>query len=204
MNLIYLTPQLWQTEEVNDLTSALVAFQQAFDKVSLKKDANNPHYNKQYLSLDNLINTVRPLLASAGLTIVQDLAGDYLTTVIYHISGQFRGSAMPFSPTGRGQNAMQDLGGSITYAKRYALGAALSISVDTDDDANSAKTTQEEIKQKPKEIKPIQKKKITNDEEWRTLQIWVNEDLSRVDVALKSYELTAECVKVLQNMSKPK
>jgi hypothetical protein len=199
MNVIYLTPQLWQTEQTNDLTSALVAFQKAFNKVSLKKDANNPHYKSQYLSLDNLINTVRPLLADEGLTIVQDLAGDYLTTVIYHISGQFRGSAMPFSPTGRGSNPMQDLGSSITYAKRYALGAALSISVDTDDDANSAQVTPEQLKQKP----TGQKKKVKNDEEWRTLLIWVNEDLSRVEVALKAYDLSPERISVLKNMSKP-
>jgi hypothetical protein len=197
MNLIYLTPQLWQTEEVNDLTSALVAFQQAFDKVSLKKDAKNPHLRNQYLSLDNIINTVRPLLVDAGLTIVQDLAGDYLTTVIYHTSGQFRGSAMPFSPMAgnAGTNILQQLGGGITYAKRYALSAALCISVDTDDDGQSAKI-------QPKQLE--QKKKVSSEEEWRTLLIWVNEDLSRVDVALKAYDLTPERISVLKNMSKPK
>ena len=197
MNLIYLTPQLWQTEEVNDLTSALVAFQQAFDKVSLKKDAKNPHLRNQYLSLDNIINTVRPLLVDAGLTIVQDLAGDYLTTVIYHTSGQFRGSAMPFSPMAgnAGTNILQQLGGGITYAKRYALSAALCISVDTDDDGQSAKI-------QPKQLE--QKKKVSSEEEWRTLLIWVNEDLSRVDIALKAYDLTPERISVLKNMSKPK
>ena len=200
MNVIYLTPQLWQTEEVYVLTSALIAFQNAFDKVSLKKDANNPHYKSQYLSLDNLINTIRPLLANAGLTIVQDLAGDHLTTVIYHTSGQFRGSAMPFNPTGRGSNVMQDLGSSITYAKRYALGAALCISVDTDDDANAAKTTTEEIKPKPKK----KKKQVGSTEEWRTLLIWVNEDLKRVDQALQAYELTAEQTKTIQALTTPK
>ena len=203
MNLIYLTPQLWQTEDVSDLTSALVAFQQAFDKVSLKKDANNPHYNKQYLSLDNLINTVRPLLANAGLTIIQDLAGDYLTTVIYHISGQFRGSAMSFSPTGRGSNAMQDLGSSITYAKRYALGAALSISVDTDDDANSAKVTQEEIKQKPKATQPAPKEKVPENG-FGKLLLWVQEDLNRVEAAISRYELTAPEIKTLRSLKTPK
>ena len=197
MNVIYLTPQLWQTDQTNDLTSALVAFQQAFDKVSLKKDAKNPHLRNQYLSLDNIINTVRPLLADAGLTIVQDLAGEYLTTVIYHTSGQFRGSAMPFSPMSgnKGTNALQELGGGITYAKRYALSAALCISVDSDDDGQSAKI----------QPKQLQKKKVVGStEEWRTLLIWVNEDLKRVDQALQAYELTAEQIKTLQALTKPK
>ena len=197
MNVIYLTPQLWQTEQTNDLTSALVAFQQAFDKVSLKKDAKNPHLRNQYLSLDNIINTARPLLADAGLTIVQDLAGEYLTTVIYHTSGQFRGSAMPFSPMSgnKGTNALQELGGGITYAKRYALSAALCISVDSDDDGQSAKI-------QPKQLQ--KKKQVGSTEEWRTLLIWVNEDLRRVDQALQSYELTAEQTKTIQALTKPK
>jgi len=197
MNVIYLTPQLWQTEQTNDLTAALVAFQQAFDKVTLKKDAKNPHLRNQYLSLDNIINTVRPLLADAGLTIVQDLAGEYLTTVIYHTSGQFRGSAMPFSPMSgnKGTNALQELGGGITYAKRYALSAALCISVDSDDDGQSAKI-------QPKQLQ--KKKQVGSTEEWRTLLIWVNEDLRRVDQALQSYELTAEQTKTIQALTKPK
>jgi len=197
MNVIYLTPQLWQTEQTNDLTAALVAFQQAFDKVSLKKDAKNPHLRNQYLSLDNIINTVRPLLADAGLTIVQDLAGEYLTTVIYHTSGQFRGSAMPFSPMSgnKGTNALQELGGGITYAKRYALSAALCISVDSDDDGQSAKI-------QPKQLQ--KKKQVGSTEEFRTLLIWVNEDLRRVDQALQAYELTAEQTNKLQALTKPK
>jgi len=197
MNVIYLTPQLWQTEQTNDLTAALVAFQQAFDKVSLKKDAKNPHLRNQYLSLDNIINTVRPLLADAGLTIVQDLAGEYLTTVIYHTSGQFRGSAMPFSPMSgnKGTNALQELGGGITYAKRYALSAALCISVDSDDDGQSAKI-------QPKQLQ--KKKQVGSTEEFRTLLIWVNEDLRRVDQALQAYELTAEQTKTIQALTKPK
>ena len=197
MNVIYLTPQLWQTEQTNDLTAALVAFQQAFDKVSLKKDAKNPHLRNQYLSLDNIINTVRPLLADAGLTIVQDLAGEYLTTVIYHTSGQFRGSAMPFSPMSgnKGTNALQELGGGITYAKRYALSAALCISVDSDDDGQSAKI-------QPKQLQ--KKKQVGSTEEFRTLLIWVNEDLRRVDQALQAYELTAEQTKTIQALTKHK
>jgi hypothetical protein len=197
MNLIYLTPQLWQTEEVNDLTSALVAFQQAFDKVSLKKDAKNPHLRNQYLSLDNIINTVRPLLVDAGLTIVQDLAGDYLTTVIYHTSGQFRGSAMPFSPMAgnAGTNILQQLGGGITYAKRYALSAALCISVDTDDDGQSAKIQPAPV--------PVQKEDVPPNG-WPKLLKWVNADLSRIAGTIQKYKLTQDQINILQALTKPK
>jgi hypothetical protein len=56
-----------------------------------------------------------------------------------HESGQFKGSAMIFNPMtdNRGTNNLQQIGGGITYAKRYALAALLAISTDVDDDAQS-------------------------------------------------------------------
>lgn len=142
MDIIKLSENLFQTDQINELAAALVKFQIDFDKVSLKKDAKNPHLRNSYISLDNLINTIRPLLSKNGLVVTQDLAGDFITTTIYHTSGQFRGSSMPFNPMSgnKGTNNLQQIGGGITYAKRYALSAVLSISVDTDDDGNSMST----------------------------------------------------------------
>lgn len=148
--MVNLTPNLWQTENITNLVSALVKFQDLFNQSSLKKDATNPHLKNGYVSLDNLLNTVRPLLIECGLVITQDLAGDSLITCIYHTSGEFRGSAMPFYPMSenRGTNLLQNIGGGITYAKRYALSALLGISVDTDDDGNGTKNPP---KNEPKE-----------------------------------------------------
>ena len=142
MEIIYPMPQLWQTTDITKLSKALIGFSKDFQDASLKKDAKNPHLRNSYLSLDNILNTVRPLLAKNGLTVMQDLAGDYLITTILHESGQYRGSAMHFNEMAgnKGTNNLQQIGGGITYAKRYAISAVLSISVDTDDDGNSMKT----------------------------------------------------------------
>ena len=142
MNVINLSEHLWQTDQINELSTALIKFQLDFEKASLKKDAKNAHLRNSYISLDNLLNTIRPILSKNGLVVCQDLAGDYITTTIYHTSGQFRGSSMPFNPMSgnKGTNNLQQIGGGITYAKRYALSAMLSISVDTDDDGNSMST----------------------------------------------------------------
>jgi hypothetical protein len=142
MELIYPMPNLWQTADITKLSKALITFAKDFDAASLKKDAKNPHLRNSYLSLDNILNTVRPLLYKNGLTIMQDLAGDYLITTIMHESGQYRGSGMHFNPMAgnKGTNNLQQIGGGITYAKRYAISAILAISVDTDDDGNSMKT----------------------------------------------------------------
>jgi hypothetical protein len=139
MEIINITPQLWQTSQITDLATALISFQSEFNKKGIKKDAKNPHLKNEYVSLDNLLNTVRPLLIKCNLVITQEMAGEYLITSLYHSSGQFKGSAMPFYPMAgnRGTNDLQNIGGGITYAKRYAIAALLGVSVDNDDDANS-------------------------------------------------------------------
>lgn len=205
--MINLTPHLWQTENVDQLTDALVLFHSDFQDAKLAKDAKNNHLNNSYVTLDNLLNVVRPLLSKHGLVVSQDLAGDSLTTVIYHKSGQFKGSAMPFKPMSgnKGTNELQQLGGGITYAKRYALSAALAISVDTDDDGNSAPITKQDLtpkKEAPKTTpKPLQKKKIETPEQERTLMIWVNEKSEeRVQQALDNYELTDDQRKAIESL----
>jgi hypothetical protein len=158
MEVIHLTPQLWQTSQINELATALITFQSDFNKKGIKEDAKNPHLKNTYVSLDNLLNTVRPLLFSCGLVVTQEMAGDYLVTSVYHSSGQFKGSAMSFNPMAgnRGTNELQNIGGGITYAKRYAISALLGISVDTDDDGNGMKNKPVKAKSKPK-VKDVKK-----------------------------------------------
>jgi hypothetical protein len=141
MEIIFITPQLWQTSEISDLTKALVLFQSKLCKISIIKDAKNPSLKNKYLSLDHIINLTKPILSECKLVIVQDMAGGFLTTQLMHESGQFKGSAMEFNPMAgnRGTNKLQEIGGGITYAKRYTWAALLGISADTDDDANGMK-----------------------------------------------------------------
>ena len=152
MEIIKLTPQLWQTVEISELSKALISFAQDFQKASLKKDAKNPHLRNKYVSLDGLLNTVRPILTKHKLAITQDLAGEYIVTTLIHESGQYKGSAMPFNPMSgnKGTNNLQQIGGGITYAKRYAISALLAISVDTDDDGNGMNGQSMTVKKKAK------------------------------------------------------
>jgi hypothetical protein len=150
MSIINLTPETWQTENINELVTALINFQIAFQKASLKKDSKNPFLKNSYVSLDNLINTTRPLLAANGLVITQELAGKSLVTTLLHSSGQFKGSLYDFNPmdASKGTNSLQEQGGGITYAKRYTWAALLGVSVDTDNDGNTP--NQPTKKQAPK------------------------------------------------------
>lgn len=144
------------------------------------------------MTLDNILNTVRPILTKNGLVIIQALAGEYLITTIYHVSGQFIQSEMPFHPMSgnKGTNALQELGGGITYAKRYAISAMLGISVDTDDDAQSSKIKPEQLKTK---------KKVNNIEELQKLLKWLINNPEKQDTYHDLFELTKEQKQFIEN-----
>ena len=52
-----------------------------------------------------------------------------------HSSGEYIGETYVMTPT---KNDPQGLGSAITYQRRYALGAILSLNIDEDDDGNEA------------------------------------------------------------------
>lgn len=91
-----------------------------------------------YLTLDALLDHVRPVLAAHGLSIVQDVAIDadrvQIVTQLVHASGE----SIVFGPlTGPAGANWQQLGGAISYGRRYALLAALGVAGGDDDDAQA-------------------------------------------------------------------
>lgn len=185
-----------QSEQINELVTALAKFHIEFQTAGLKKDAKNDHLKNKYVTLDNILNTIRPILAKNGLVIVQALAGEYLITSLYHTSGQYIQTSMIFSPmTGmKGVNAMQELGGGITYARRYSLSAMLSISVDADDDAVSAGRIKESHLQKQ-----VTKKKVNTDEDLQKIVAWVIQNPDRKTDIDKFYDLSPEQKQLLND-----
>lgn len=181
-----------QTESLSELILAMVNFNNEFQNTKLVKDGKNDHLKNKYLTLDNILNTVRPILTKHGLVIVQALAGDYLITSIYHVSGQYIQSEMPFHPMSgnKGTNALQELGGGITYAKRYAISAMLGISVDQDDDAQSSKIKSEQLKPK---------KKVNTIEELQKLLEWLINNPEKQATYLDLFELTKEQKQFIDN-----
>lgn len=186
MDTRFLNSDYFQSEDIKDIIPALVKFQIAFEKASLKKDGKNDHLRNQYVTLDNLLHVIRPILSDCGLVVVQQLSGEFMTTVVYHLSGQFIGANMPFNPMNgnKGTNALQELGGGITYAKRYSLSALLQISVDVDVDGNESKLTQQQL---TKNVK----KKVETTTQLNKLVEWICEDLTRRTKLTEVYDLNA-------------
>lgn len=119
-----------------NLAKAIVKFHALIPKVS--KDSTNPHFKSKYASLSNILESVDPLLHTCGLAVVQIPRGDNeLLTMLVHESGESIGDSVVMKLT---KNDPQGVGSAITYYRRYALGAILSLNIDDDDDGNAAST----------------------------------------------------------------
>lgn len=124
-----------KSESIKNVAKALLLFQTKMESIS--KDSTNPFFKSKYCSLSNILENIQLPLAEAGLCFSQMPDEHSLTTIIIHAdSGEYLESSyiMPVAK----QNDPQAVGSSITYARRYALGAILGLNIDDDDDANAA------------------------------------------------------------------
>jgi hypothetical protein len=120
------------------LAKVLPGAQAAFSKVT--KDAANPHFQSRYASLSEIVDATVPVLNRAGVTVLQPVtvAGDgvQVTTVLLHESGQWLRATHTVPVTKRDA---QGVGSALTYARRQALQALLTVApMGEDDDAEGA------------------------------------------------------------------
>lgn len=124
-----------QTSQIiTELAKALVGFHKEVSKVS--KDSTNPFFKSKYASLSTILETINAPLINNGLSIVQFPEGEIsLVTRIIHVSGEWMEATYQMKST---KETPQDRGSAITYQRRYAIGAILSLNIDEDDDGNKA------------------------------------------------------------------
>lgn len=130
------------SESIKNISAALVKYHAKAETVT--RDRVNPHFKNDYATLDNVLDTIRPILAEVGLSILQLPVGENgLTTMLLHESGEFikETYVMPSK-----SNDPQGNGSRLTYQRRYALGAFLGISTEKDDDGNAATKAPTKIK----------------------------------------------------------
>lgn len=125
-----------KSEQINELAAALAKAQGELENAS--KSSNNPHFKSKYADLAEILNTVRPVFASNGLSVSQCPSFEAgivsVETVLMHSSGQWMSSTIS-APVSK-QDA-QGVGSAITYCRRYSLAAVAGVAQE-DDDANSA------------------------------------------------------------------
>lgn len=127
------------SEEIKQIASAMVEVQKELKGIS--PNANNPFFKSSYITLDNILEVVRPILSKNGIWLTQEATGDTesitVTTRLTHSSGEFiETDTLKMKP--QKINDPQQLGSCITYAKRYQLSAMLGISSEVDDDGNTS------------------------------------------------------------------
>jgi hypothetical protein len=127
-----------QSQEINELATALVAAQAEFSAVP--KGSVNPFFKSKYAALPDVVAHTAPVLAKHGLAVSQHVATnvhgiDILITYLIHTSGQFIAHDMTLHMV---KDDPQAQGSAITYARRYSYMSALGLVADDDDDGNSA------------------------------------------------------------------
>lgn len=107
-------------------------------------------YKTLYADLQECIDCIRAPLAENGLSFVQltILRGDddwTLVLKLMHSSGEFMETDLPLNVN----QTNQQLGGTLTYLKRYQMSAFFGLAADFDDDGNATESNQVEFN-KPK------------------------------------------------------
>lgn len=122
------------------LAGALVNFQSIVPVIPKNQTANIPmksggSYSYKYASLADIWEAIREPLKSNGLAVTQMLKStdtkDFIVTKIWFEGGESESQDFAIPTSGK---TPQEVGSVVTYYKRYALGAALGISTEEDDD----------------------------------------------------------------------
>ena len=129
--------------EKAELFKAISKLQGELPTIEKNKKVNTGKYGFKYADLSAIHEALREPLSRNGLSIMQPLISEgdvtYLFTILAHESGQSIESKVKIEHTG--QN-IQQLGGAITYHRRYAISSMLGIVSDDDvDDVASVNQT---------------------------------------------------------------
>ena len=119
-------------------TGSLVAALAELDNVKANKI--NPAFKAKYVSLDALLDAIKPVLLDHDLALIQTLVSEDgkvgVSTAFLHSSGE-RFDFGRLMVKAEGLTAQQ-IGGAITYIRRQSIQTACGLSVDLDDDGSLA------------------------------------------------------------------
>ena len=120
-------------------TADLVAALAELDNVKANKVVK-ANFTAKYVSLDALLDAVKPVLFAHNLALIQTLVSQEgkigISTAFLHTSGErFEFGTLLMKAEGL---TAQQVGGLITYARRMSVSTSCGISVDVDDDGSLA------------------------------------------------------------------
>lgn len=132
-----------QEREMNRL--AKIAFNKDFTSMQSEITTvtkSKQGHNYKYATLEDIVDIVRPTLEKHGFAVsfgVNTTSDIIVTCTLMHKEGHSIETTMqlPADKTGS-KNAVQAIGSSVSYAKRYTLSSLLNIATRDDDDAQAA------------------------------------------------------------------
>jgi len=135
----------WEADEARKAFNFAVSDFQRRAPIIAKADKA---YDKEYARMDRIWREIRPLLTELGLSVTWQIC-ELRDGGLCHVEGQLRHAHghgekltmdVPVPELIKGQNKAQQMGSASTYAKRYAMTAALGIVTGDDDDGHRAGT----------------------------------------------------------------
>lgn len=149
------------SEKLDELLKALASAREEFVQINKRTKG----YNYKYADLAEVMEAVGEPLNKNGLTIFHqpdwEANPPMNVTTLMHTSGQFMtcNIKLDYKATEK-TNLMQAMGGSLTYARRYALYQLLNLVCEDDDGASSGpkggKEVLEEKEERKNTINPYQ------------------------------------------------
>lgn len=129
------------------------------------KTKSGSTYEFSYTDLDGIYEAIKEVYRENKIAVLQDAKTTFgepgmlvsVETMLLHESGEWVKSE---SLKAIAAQSMQDLGGQITYMKRYSLSAMLGIATEKDDDANGVSGNQVEYKNQPNKRSEAQVKRL--------------------------------------------
>ena len=141
---------------MKEIHAALKKFQEQCPSLSKSRTAGLGKFSYQYTPLEEMLSVVQPVLLKNDLVLTQTFGCNehgqtLIVTHLIHKSGEeIKGETPLFLPNDMGSKPMFTYGGSITYARRYAIKMILGIEPDMD------MNTEEELPEQPvKPVKPV-------------------------------------------------
>lgn len=126
---------LWDGKPVTfkTLNEALFAFQGMCPVIPRNGEGKTPDGRTyKYGTLDDTMAIIKPIMQKVGLFVTQPFENNAVVTYITHIaSGEKLKSDLPIGSPERSQ----DLGGRVTYLRRYEIASLLGLSLEPDTDA---------------------------------------------------------------------
>jgi hypothetical protein len=179
------------SENINELAKAMSEAQKNMKPAS--KDAVNPYFKSKYSNISSVWEAIRGPITDNGLTVWQDVITCDKTvsvsTRIVHHSGQW----VEFGPLviPLAKLDAQVIGSATSYAKRYALCAAIGVVSDDDDDGNlaSSKMAQPQQQQQPQQAPPARKAEFISKGDLQQIEILLKDNEEEKKRVLAHYKI---------------